>query len=697
MSNGDTMTRRYGSAWLRLVIALVVVNAVGLLMRIRELAPWHRIGLAVVLGGAAAAYLLWLFVVSDRMAVSAPSREETESLVGQVVGRVRCLQCQEVFAPRGTSQRRGRFRCPTCGKRNPNLYTHFFVLGLMVLAGFVGQAFYLGVHIARHGHYADISRVTWGILRLAVMSLAGMGIFGRERVPIYALISILIHAGAVLFLARWVIAEERAPARVAAFDIAAPETIAPSSEEVVPIPEELLRLEDELLKTEQPPLEPEITELAAIEAPRVEPYETDREITFLTDDVTFPPMEKAVKWDVKEVPTVYSSRFDRAAALAREGGSKKTEDAVLLALEWLRANQNPDGSWGEGTRKSSMTALALLCFLGHGETQLSPSFGATIRSAIEFLIEQPDEQGYLSGGDYRAYQHGMATYALAEAYAMTRIRAIRPVVEKAIELVIQGQTDEGGWFYGYAKTTTDATTGQEVRWPGGDTSISCWQIQALHAAWLTDIRYSRRFLDGSLERARQKAVLNLKRCFSPGGKEYEYDAEGTKKKSVTRAGFGYRGPDRNLWNLQTNEKPNMGTTGMAVLSLQLLGYGEDPEPKAALRVMKGKDASVAHNFDMDWEKTAGSGYVLYGWYYITQAMFHASDPECWDSWNPRFSKTLTEQQKTDGSWGYPAQSHENYGPVYSTSLCCLMLEVYYRYLPTYRRVSPRPTGTPPAL
>lgn len=697
MSNGDTMTRRYGATWLRVVIALVMVNAVGLLMRIRELAPWHRIGLVILFGGAATAYLIWLFVASDRMGVSTPSKEQTESLVGHLAGNIRCLQCRETFAPGRKGQRWGRLRCPACQKRNPNLYTHFFVLGLVLLGGFLGQVFYLILHIARHGHYADISRVTWGILRLALMSLAGMGIFGRDRVPIYAVISVLIHAGAVLFLARWVIAEERAPARVAAFDIAAPEMIAPSSEEIVPIPESPLRLEEETLKIEQPPLEPEITEISAIETPSIEPYETDREITFRADDLTLPPMEKAVKWDIKEVPLVYSSRFDRAAALAREGGSKKTEDAVLLALEWLRGNQNPDGSWGEGTRKSSMTALALLCFLGHGETHLSANFGVTVRLAIEFLLEQPDEQGYLSGKDYLAYQHGMAAYGLAEAYAMTRIRAIRPVVEKALELIIQGQTDEGGWFYGYAKTTTDATTGQQSRWPGGDTSISCWQIQALHAAWLTDIRYSRRFIDGSLERARENAVLNLKRCFSPGGKEYEYDADGTRKKSVTRAGFGYRGPDRNLWNLHTNEKLNMGTTGIAVLSLQLLGHGEDPEPKAALRVMKGRDVSGDYNFDVNWERTKGSGYVLYGWYYITQAMFHASDSECWDSWNPRFSKMLTEQQKTDGSWGYPAQSHENYGPVYSTALCCLMLEVYYRYLPTYRRVSPRPIGTIPAL
>jgi len=662
-------------------------------MRIRGLSPWYRIGLAVVLGGAGAAYLIWLFIVSDKMTAVQRWTEETESLVGQLGGSVRCVQCRETFSLGSGGRRWRRLRCPACHRVNPNLYAHFFILGLLILAGFLGQGSYLALHVARHGQRAELTHLTWGILRLALMSLTAVGIFGRERVPIYAVISILIHAGAVLFLTRWVIAEQQIPARVAAFDIAAPDMIVPSSEEIVPIPDEPLQLEEEELKIEQPPLQPEITDIPAIEAPTIEPYETERPVTFRIDDSALPPMEKPVSWDVRKVPVVYRNRFNRAAALAREGGSRKTEDAVLLALEWLRANQNPDGSWGDGTRKPCMTALGLLCFLGHGETHLSPNFGATVRSAIEFLLDQPDQEGYLSGNDYRAYQHGMATYALAEAYAMTRIRAIKPVVERALELVIEAQTEEGGWFYGYAKTKADDTTNEEVKWRGGDTSISCWQIQALHAAWLTDIRYSRRFMDGSLDRARELAVHNLKRCFTPGGKEYQYDAGGEKKKALTKAGFGYLGPDRNQWNLHTNDKPNMGTTGMAVLSLQLLGHGEDPEPEAALRVMKGKDASGNFNFDVDWEKTKGAGYVLYGWYYITQAMFHASDPECWEYWNPRFSKMLTERQKTDGSWGYPTQSHKKQGTVYSTALCCLMLEVYYRYLPTYRRVSPRPAAT----
>jgi len=695
MSNGDVLSRRYGARWLRVLIGVVFLNGVALLMGIRNLQPWYRIGLAAVLGGAGGAYLIWLFIVADKMTAIRRGAEVSDSLMDQIVGRVRCLRCRETFALGSGGWRWGRLVCPACRRANPNLHVHFFILGLLISGAFLTQAWFLVMQLMRHGEKAEIVRMTWGIVRLALMSLAAAGIFGRDKVPIYAVVSILIHSAAGLYLAQWVIAEEEVPRHLATFDIAAPETIAPSSEEVVPITEEPLPPDAEELTVAEPPIKPEITEILAIEAPEPEPYVTEREVTFRIDDLALPPMEREVRRDLEKIPTVYRRRFDRAAALAKEGGSTKTEDSVLLALEWLKANQNADGSWGEGTRKTSMTALGLLCFLGHGETQLSPNFGATIRSAIEFLLERADEEGYLSGETYRAYQHGMAAYALAEAYAMTRIRAIKPVVERSLELIIEAQTEEGGWFYGYAKTKVDDATDETVRWAGGDTSISCWQIQALQAAWLTDIRYSRTFADGSLEKAREQAVENLTRCFTQGGEEYQYDAAGENKKAFTKAGFGYQGPDRNEWNLYTNDKPNMGTTGMAVLSLQLLGHGEDSEVKAALRVMKGKDAAGNYNFDVDWEKTKGAGYILYGWYYITQAMFQASDPECWEYWNPAFSKMLTERQKKDGSWGYPSRSQEKYGPVYSTALCCLMLEVYYRYLPTYRRISPKPTAALP--
>jgi hypothetical protein len=85
---------------------------------------------------------------------------------------------------------------------------------------------------------------------------------------------------------------------------------------------------------------------------------------------------------------------------------------------------------------------------------------------------------------------------------------------------------------------------------------------------------------------------------------------------------------------------------------------------------------------------------LYAWYYDTQACFQAQGVP-WDWWNKRFQDQLTTNQSADGSWpptggnDTGGQGKESFskmqggdGPLYRTVFCCLMLEVFYRYLPT---------------
>jgi hypothetical protein len=79
---------------------------------------------------------------------------------------------------------------------------------------------------------------------------------------------------------------------------------------------------------------------------------------------------------------------------------------------------------------------------------------------------------------------------------------------------------------------------------------------------------------------------------------------------------------------------------------------------------------------------------LYAWYYHTQAclMFGGT---AWTKWNGWFQDEICDVQNPDGSWPIPGggrvgpQNSDNMtGAVYRTSLCILMLEVFYRYMPT---------------
>ena len=135
----------------------------------------------------------------------------------------------------------------------------------------------------------------------------------------------------------------------------------------------------------------------------------------------------------------------RAAALRDYGGQwgKYAELAVVKALEWLKRNQGPDGSWGPN--KPAMTGLGLLTFLAHGETTSSEKYGPTVEKAIRFLTTAQDPSGGFCKTDTQQgpYAHAIATYGISEAYGLTRIPAVKPVMEKAVQVILNGQQPKG--------------------------------------------------------------------------------------------------------------------------------------------------------------------------------------------------------------------------------------------------------------
>ena len=93
-------------------------------------------------------------------------------------------------------------------------------------------------------------------------------------------------------------------------------------------------------------------------------------------------MKSALKGIGLSLPKTMQQRCDpkkRLARLRSGGGKEMTEAAIIRGLDWLKANQDPEGSWGgkdkdgEGkpktTNKDAMTGMALLAFLGHCELQ----------------------------------------------------------------------------------------------------------------------------------------------------------------------------------------------------------------------------------------------------------------------------------------------------------------------------------------
>jgi hypothetical protein len=336
-------------------------------------------------------------------------------------------------------------------------------------------------------------------------------------------------------------------------------------------------------------------------------------------------------------PSPFSSRLGAKERLKRAmqmGGTKQSEDAVLSGLRWLKKKQNPDGSWSD-EYKPAMTGLALLAFLGHGELPESPEFGPTVKKALDWTLERGSEfDGRMSltkdgwGGNAGAYEHGILTYAIAEYFALTKDERFESLLRQAVGYIVEGQNPKGGWDYSYH-------TG-----PRQDLSVSGWQIQALKTAHLTGLGIPG--VDDALDKA-----MGFIKSFQ--GNE---------------GGFGYTGPENRV-----------SLTGVGVLCTYFWKQDKDRVVREGIDFLLGKSEVKYKSDKCD----------LYAWYYSTQAcqMFGGS---AWMKWNRMFQNEIAGSQSPDGSWpptqgGHLQPNPGGAGPYYRTTLCVLMLEVFYRYVP----------------
>lgn len=370
----------------------------------------------------------------------------------------------------------------------------------------------------------------------------------------------------------------------------------------------------------------------------------------------------------KAVPEIYVDRLaaDRAEVARRYGGSPEAEAAVQAALYWLAANQSDDGRWdpdlfgagreqivlghnrgGAGAKADTgVTGLALLAFLGSGNTHQKGEYAKTVKRGLEFLLSAQAPDGNL-GGDAETYAfmyaHGMATFAISEAYAMTGDERLEAAVRKAIGYTISAQLPStGGWRY-KAKERPEEL---------GDTSQLGWQLMAIKSAELAGIEIPGRVQDGAVR------FLKIVSTGPHGGKA-SYQP----------------GPP----------KPTPAMTAEALVCRQFLGMArENPASNEAGDFLL-QDLPAPHKIN------------LYYWYYGTLGMFQLQGHH-WQRWNQAMQTTLVTRQRNDGgfagSWDPDCQWGGYGGRVYSTAVATLCLEVYYRYLPIYQVAGARDSAKP---
>jgi len=446
----------------------------------------------------------------------------------------------------------------------------------------------------------------------------------------------------LLILALWMVPETPKDAR-------GPLVVAPGDKDT----EDLEELEEE-------PLEQiDVTaDLSTLETPmedvQIAPAD-DMEAAAIAVELSEFGLDKAPRNDLLATVGAYTGtglsgrgEGNRAGLVKRYGGSEGSEKAVAAALKWLAMHQCPDGGWSfdmqqvpscrgqcrnsgaEREARIAATGVALLPFLGAGQTHKTGKYESTVKNGLYFLVSKiklSPQGGALNESGGSMYSHGIASIALCEAYAMTHDKALHDPAQAAVNFICYAQDPVGGgWRY-------------QPRQPG-DTSVVGWQIMALKSGHMAYLRIP---------------PITVKKAFD------FLDAVQTE----SGAKYGYTGPGS-----------GEATTAIGLLCRMYLGWKKD---NPALQ------RGVAWLSDRGPDKTN-----MYYNYYATQVMRHWEGDE-WTKWNGVMRDQLVNSQATQGhetgSWWFEGNWNPRGGRLYCTAMATMILEVYYRHMPIYRTQS----------
>ena len=415
---------------------------------------------------------------------------------------------------------------------------------------------------------------------------------------------------------------------------------------------------------------------------------------------------------------LYAARSggNRMVYVKKYGGTNATEAAVQKALKWLASVQNEDGTWGDTAPQYSywtvqLTCLALLAYLAHGDTPQTPEYGENIMRGLKKVCEwaekswAQDPERFIRG-DVNA--HARMCIVLAEGYAITQIPQLERAMNKAVEALLKDWTRERPWgmnpIGGYY-STWDPKKGEIGHYSNLDRESRAYN--ALYSAYAAGCNVP------GLKEKIERAIRNM----------------ATTHKTAD-GGFSFR--------MEKGAKGTKGTfegTAAGTLYMYLMG-GDSPAAREGLAWLERYRPNDKNNSElkMDWKNLPGNMSAL-GWYYMTQALFqgYSGTGPKWKHWNTSMINSLVKEQDPKGFWPCPADKYpvqakvprkdkygeiirdkngraemknvirvlpessyggfsELNGRIWATVYFCMSLEVYYRYLPTFK-VKNKPAAT----
>jgi hypothetical protein len=323
-------------------------------------------------------------------------------------------------------------------------------------------------------------------------------------------------------------------------------------------------------------------------------------------------------------------------------------EPLWLALDWLRRHQDPDGSWGgisslktcshctgPGKRdyRIAETGLVVLAFAGAGNNLREGEFRPVVREATKFLMDACDQTGSFHGEpvpeqDRRMYGQAMAVLGLSEVQRQSPSPFLSKVLERGVRSIERAQTPYAGWRYqGDGRSS--------------DTSVTGWQVLALHAA--------------------KRAGVEVNPATRRGAREW---LSAMTENQTWRVGYNRRG------------RGSLAMTATGLTMNLLLGRPSgDPEIRGGFRILAANPPAWPPRGS---PPDGGAGPDLYYWYFGTLAAANRRGSD-WGSWRRALGTALLSNQESTGeaagSWPPVGPWEAIGGRVLSTALGTLGLEL----------------------
>ncbi len=365
------------------------------------------------------------------------------------------------------------------------------------------------------------------------------------------------------------------------------------------------------------------------------------------------------------------------------GGGSKTEEAVKGGLEWLGIHQSAGGFWdadgfmyndryddrpssdgpGNPVNDVGLTGLALLAFMGNNQAMNNGEYQDTVKDGVTWLTDVQQGSGLIGdeAGNSTLYNQSIATMALGEAYYFSnKSPALKRPVTKAVNVIVKARNPYGAWRYDLE--------------PNGDSdsSITGWMVFALKTAGESDINIDKGAFDGA-----------------------ETWFASMEDKNTGRVGYAWGEGGGGVGSLPSRPpsyidkfpaEKSESLTAVALLSRIFMTDGKKVKrwsDHPNYEMLK-KQADLIASKPPLWDEGDGS-IDMYYWYYGTFAMNQWGGKH-WKDWKKAIETALIPNQHRQdeednffGSWDPVGPWGEEGGRVYSTAICTLMLEVYYRY------------------